>query len=121
MLKLTNQLTWVDWQEAGIRLRLAPLTVRLRQRLVEEATDYEADDKQRRRGRLNLERFHALIAKHCLHDWEGVVNDDGYALDCREDLKIQFLDLEPANLFVFSQIQGLGLHLGTEAKAAGNG
>ena len=127
MLHLNQQRTWVHWPEADIHFLLSPLGVTLRQRLVEQSTDYESSDKQKRRGRVNAERFNALVAEHCIHDWKGVVRAGGdgeeavVPVACAAAAKAQLLELEPANIFIFTTVQGLDMHLVREAKAAGNG
>lgn len=125
MLNLKCHRKWVDWPEAGARFLLSPLGPSLRQKLIEEATDYEPDDKRKRNGKLNMHRFHELVAEHCLHDWSGIslqADDDQppQPAECMPANKAVLLEIEPANMFVFMAIQGLDMHLVREVKAAGN-
>lgn len=122
MLKINSQKKWVDWHEAQVRLELSPLTVSLRQRLIDEATEPEFNSRGKATGRkkLNATRYQALVAEHCIHAWEGVVNADGQAMPCTPEARAAFMEIEPANIFVFTQVSGLGLHLEKEADAAGN-
>lgn len=122
MLKLNQQKTIVSWPEAGVTLTLLPLTVSQRQKLADEATEMLEPAKGRApaKTKFNAKRYQDLVAEHCIHGWEGVVDADDKPVACTAETQRQFMEIEAANIFVFTQVQGLGLHLVKESAAAGN-
>lgn len=129
MLKLNALNTWVPWPEAGARLLLSPLTLPLRKKLIAEATVQEPDPTdpkgKKLRARVDVEKFDALVAEHCVHGWEGIVCqavEDGpiEPLAYSQDAAPALMRIDPANAFIYSKIQGLDLYLVKEMQAAGN-
>lgn len=129
MLNLNSQRTWVPWPEAGARLLLSPLALPLRKKLIAEATVQEpdpADAKGKKlRQRVDMEKFDELVAQHCVHGWEGIVSQNGEdgaiePLPYSKDAAPALMRIEPANVFIYTKIQGLDLYLVKEMKAAGN-
>lgn len=122
MLKLNQQKTEVHWPEAGVTLTLSPLTVSLRQKLADEATETLEPAKGRTpaRTKFNSKRYQDLVAAQCIHGWTGVVDGAGQPQECTAEARCEFMEIEPANIFVFTQVQGLGVHLVKETAAAGN-
>lgn len=122
MLKLNQQKSTVIWPDAGITLTLLPLTVSHRQKLADEATETlePANGRVPAKTKFNAKRYQDLVAEHCIHGWEGVVDADGKPVPCTAETRCQFMEIEAANIFVFMQVQGLGLHLVKEIAAAGN-
>jgi hypothetical protein len=129
MLNINAQKTWVPWPEAGARLLLSPLTLPLRKKLITEATVQEQDPEnpksKKLRVRVDAEKFDALVAEHCIHGWEGIVSQVGEdgpieTLAYSKEAAPALLRIEPANVFIYTKIQGLDLFLVKEMKAAGN-
>lgn len=123
MLILNAQKKWVLWEPAGIRLLLSPLSVGLRAELAERATEKAAGKGAR--PRFDVGRYNGLVGEHCIHDWAGVMAQNGetaqFAAECTAANKAAFMQIDAAAEFVFENVTGLALHMASEVAAAGNG
>lgn len=129
MLIVNARKRWVTWRDAGCEFLLSPLHVTARQQLMEQATvkpkDAEGRPIKGSKPRLDMTLFQNLIAERCVHDWRGLVqqDEDGtlrpqpYNRESREAV----MEIEPANLFILSRVQGLGMHLQDDLDEAGKG
>ena len=121
MLLLKTQRRWLPWKAAGIELLLSPLTVSQRAELAKQATVRDADDKPV----FNHTVFQNAVADACLHDWKGVMGEtpDGKqaAQACTAEARHAFMEIGPANDFVFEAVGGLGLVMAKQVENAGNG
>jgi hypothetical protein len=123
MLDLKSQRRWVAWPEAKIRFLLSPLTISKRRELYQQATELQdpktgaplpAGAKGGKPG-VNQQRFQQLVADTCIHGWEGEINTP-YSAEAAHAL----MDIDPANVFIFTTVQGLGIYMASEVQAAGN-
>lgn len=122
MLDLTLQKRLVPWPEAKASILLSPLTISRRRELYQLATEMvdpktgitATSETKGAKPAVNSRRFQDLVADECIHGWEGL--QTAYSKDAARVL----MNIEPANVFVFTTVQGLGIYMAEEVKTAGN-
>lgn len=125
-LNLKAQRQWVRWEAAGLELLLSPLRVSRNIAITEQASIKPGG---RGKGAFDNGRYVQLVADECLHDWRPIPMEDGSpsenlelaSMPCEGEAKYLFMDMDPAQTFVFSQVRGMGTMLLKETSAAGNG
>ncbi len=119
---LTRQVKKVHWDAAGVTLWLAPLTADFDQRFVDECLFYQSRPDGTQVQMQDAYKYACLVGQHCINRWVGVQaeDDDGQLNDveCTPGNIDQFMQIEPAQNFVFSQAKGLGVWLQSEIDAA---
>lgn len=132
MLLLNGPARWMPWEAAGIELLLSPLTSERKQELVSETTEVVHDDKTGKVKDVNRDvaEYARRVGQECIHDWRGMKAKDGkhrpagvmmpppddpdgkpVEAPCDAEHIAAFMQIEPAQRFVFNTVEGLGLYL----------
>lgn len=138
MLVLGTPKRWVPWPEAGIELQLSPLTSQRRQELVAETTHpiYDEQTGKVKDFQRDVAEYARRVGQECIHGWRGLKDEDGkrgkgvmmphpdnpkgkpVQAPCDAEHIGAFMQIDPAQRFVFRQVEGLGLYLDDQVEQA---
>lgn len=121
MLRLAITEHEVEWPEAGVTLRMVPLTSSVRTRLLDETTVRKADNKGGYADvRRDADAFARAVGLHCIKGWSGVVDEQGNEVAFSREACERFMDIELARDFVLEQARSIDRFLYEERDAAKN-
>lgn len=135
MLVLGTPKRWVPWPEAGIELELSPLTAQRRQELVAETTHpiYDEQTGKVKDVQRDPAEYARKVGHECIHNWRGLKDKNGkrgkgvmmpgpngkrVEAPCDAEHIGAFMQIDPAQRFVFRQVEGLGLYLDDQVDQA---
>jgi len=85
---------WCEY-EPGVRVKIRPLTRSLFRNLQREATTRETVVERGRRAvqeKVDQDALDRLLYSRLIEDWEGVVDPEGAALPCTDEMKNMVCD-----------------------------
>ena len=115
----------IDWPEAGIYLELVPLPEDKDAAFVRQCTTTVDKGKKKGQTKFDAVKYAELVGCHCIKGWgpylddedettqqnKGVVDIDGTVLACTSEAITAFMQITPAQNFVFHHAKSLGLHM----------
>lgn len=121
MLLLGQITRRVHWQAANITLQLRPLPESENSAFVKATTQIQlGDDGTPEDIQRDTLAYAQMVGRYCIQGWEGVGNTEGEAIKCTPEAIDEFMQIGPAQTFLFNQVKGLSLWLQEEEQAAGN-
>lgn len=118
MLMIGTPQRWITWEEAEIELLLSPLPLDLNADFVRACMQLEDGPDGKPQLTRDAVRYAELVGSTCIHDWKGVTDANGTPATCNDANKAQFMQIGPAQAFVFGKVRGLSIYVGKETAAA---